>query len=82
MAEYQTFVEELDDIEHEEEKGLLLNDALEEVEEGLDEGETLVIRRALSSIASQDELEQRENIFHTRSTVNEKVCSLIVDGRS
>jgi len=47
LAEYQTFVEELDDIEHEEEKGLLLNDALEEVEEGPDEGEMLVIRAAL-----------------------------------
>ena len=65
MDEYQTSVEELDDIEDEEEKGLILNYALKEVEEGLDEGEMLVIRRPLSGIASQDGLEQREYLSYS-----------------
>jgi len=42
----------------------------------------LVIRRALSGLASQDGLDQRETIFHTRYTVEGKVCSLIIDGGS
>jgi len=73
---------ELDDENDGEEKELLMIEALEEVEEGADEGEMLVIRRALSGITSQQDIEQRENIFHTRCTVKGKVCSLIIDGRS
>jgi len=65
--------------EEEGERDLLMTEALEEVEEGPNEGEMLVIRCALSGLASQNELEQRENIFHTRCTVNGKVCSLIID---
>ena len=42
----------------------------------------LVIRRALSGFATQDDLEQREAIFHTRCTVGGKVCALIIDGGS
>jgi len=56
-----------------------LNEFIEEVEEGLDEGDLLVIPRALSGLASQDELEQRETMFHTRCTVGGKVCSFIID---
>jgi len=41
-----------------------------------------VIRRALSGLASQNELEQRESIFRTRCTVGGKLCSLIIDGGS
>jgi len=59
-----------------------LNEPIEEVEEGPDEGELLVIRRALNSLTSQNEREQRETIFHTRCTVGGKVCSLIIDGGS
>jgi len=44
-------------------------ESIEEVVEGLDEGELLVIRRALSGLISQDGLEQREVVFHTRCTV-------------
>jgi len=81
LAEYQAsygeFVEE-----EEKEKEVYLNDYVEEVEEGPDEGELLVIRRALSGLASQDGLDQRETIFHTRCTVKGKVCSLIIDGGS
>jgi len=58
------------------------NDHLEEVKEGMDEGELLVIRRALSGLATQDDLEQREGIFHTWCTVGGKVCSLIINGES
>ena len=54
----------------------------EEVKVGPDEGELLMIRRALSGYASQDRLEQREAIFHTRCTIGGKVCSLIIDGGS
>jgi len=61
-------------------KELNLNEPLQKVEAGLDEGELLVIRRALSGLASQDEFEQRESIFHTRCTVGGKLCSLIIDG--
>ena len=54
-------------------------ESLEEVVEGPDEGELLVIRRALSGLVSQEGFEQREAIFHTRCTVGGKVCSLIID---
>jgi len=46
-------------------------------------GEVLVIMRALSAQAVEEEngyVEQRENIFHTRCLVKEKVCSMIIDG--
>ena len=82
MAEYQASYEELDDENDGEEKELIMTEALEEVEEGPDEGEMLVIRRAFSSITSQYDMEQRENIFHTRCTVKGKVCSLIIKGGS
>ncbi|KAL1203462.1 RNA-directed DNA polymerase-like protein [Cardamine amara subsp. amara] len=64
-------------------------DEAEEVPEGSEEdivdypetGELLVIRRALSTLYDPETI-QRENIFHTRCTVNTKVCSLIIDGGS
>ena len=46
-----------------------------------DVGELLVTSRMLS-IMVEPETIQRENIFHTRCTVNSKVCSLIIDGGS
>jgi hypothetical protein len=49
----------------------------------LAEGESLVIRRALSAQVKEDDVEQhRENIFHTRCHINNKVCSMIIDGGS
>ena len=46
-------------------------------------GETLVARRALSAHVKEDDMEQqRENIFHTRCHINNKVCSMIIDGGS
>jgi len=63
-----------------------INEEEEEVEEELEEeamqGDMLMVRRLLGSqIQPQDET-QRENIFHTRCTINGKFCSLIVDGGS
>jgi hypothetical protein len=43
---------------------------------------TLVARRALSLQPIGDEEVQRENIFHTRCYVKDKVCSVIIDGGS
>ena len=45
-------------------------------------GKLFVARRILSAQTQPDEREQRENIFHTRCYVKDKVCSVIVDGGS
>ena len=81
LAEYQASFEKLEE-EEEEEKEVYLGDNIEEVEEGPDEGEMLVIRRALSGFADQEDMDQREVIFHTRCTIGGKVCSLIIGGGS
>ena len=40
-------------------------------------------RRALNSQVKKDDMEhQRENIFHTRCLINNKVCNMIKDGGS
>uniref|UniRef100_A0A1J3F727 CCHC-type domain-containing protein n=1 Tax=Noccaea caerulescens TaxID=107243 RepID=A0A1J3F727_NOCCA len=44
-------------------------------------GELLVTRRALSALFEPETI-QRENIFHSRCTIQSKVCSLIIDGGS
>ena len=41
---------------------------------------TLVARRALSMQVKEDEVVQWENIFNTRCYVQDKVCSMIIDG--
>ena len=47
------------------------------------EGEALVIRRALNMKIKEDDVDQqRENIFHTRCHIQNKVCSMIIDGGS
>ena len=46
-----------------------------------DEGELLVLRRALSGLKG-DKQEQWESIFHSRCMVQGKVCSLSIDGGS
>lgn len=45
-----------------------------------DNGECLVIRRTLSIAAQEEESDQREAIFHSKCTILNKVCSLIIDG--
>jgi len=52
-----------------------------EVIEEVDEGELLVLRRAMSSLKVEKE-EQRENIVYSRCTIQGKVWSLIIDGGS
>ena len=53
-----------------------------DVEEYAVQGELMVVRRALSVQAKEDDELQRENIFHTRCHVQDKVCSVIIDGGS
>ena len=78
MAEWDANKEE----EEEEDRVLsTLEEEQEEVVEEADEGELLVLRRTMSGLKSEKE-EQRENIFHSRCTVQGKVCSLIIDGGS
>ena len=43
---------------------------------------TLVARRALSMQIKEDKAVQWENILHTRCYVQDKVCSMIIDGGS
>lgn len=50
-------------------------------EEGEFGGETLVIRRALSSQISTDSV-QRDTIFHIRCRIQDKLCGIIIDGGS
>lgn len=47
-----------------------------------DEGESLVILRVLNIQPVHEEMAQRENLFHTRCTVRDKVCYLIIDTES
>ena len=43
----------------------------------------LVFRRSLSVQTKKDDMEQqKENIFHTRCLINDKVCSMIIDSGS
>lgn len=57
-------------------------DEAEEVEYA-DEGESLVTMRALNSQPTLEEPPlQRENLFHTRCTILDKVCHLIIDSGS
>ena len=43
-------------------------------------GKSLVARHALSAQVKEDDMEQqRENIFHTRCHIDNKVCSMIID---
>ncbi|KAF8088611.1 hypothetical protein N665_0534s0001 [Sinapis alba] len=45
-------------------------------------GELLITRRSLKVQSKPEEHDQRENLFHTRCLVYDKVCSLIIDGGS
>ena len=55
-------------------------DACDDDVEYLVKGEPLVARYALSAQVKENDMEQqRENIFHTRCHINNKVCSMIID---
>ena len=53
-----------------------------ELEEGAMQGDMLMVRRLLGSQMQPLDDTQRENIFHTKCTINGKLCSLIIDGGS
>ena len=63
-------------------KGIHLMEFEDECMKKAHGGELFVLRRALSGPKIANREEQRENIFHTRCTINSRVCSLIVDGGS
>ena len=44
-----------------------------------DVGELLVIQRVLSAQQPTEEPKQRDNLIHSRCTIKDKVCHLIVD---
>ena len=46
------------------------------------EGDLLVIRRMLGTIPKHLDYTQRENNFHTRCLINNKLCSMIIDWAS
>jgi len=46
------------------------------------EGDLLVIRRMMGTIPKPLDDTKRENIFHTRCLINNKLCSTIIDGGS
>ena len=46
------------------------------------DGVTLVTRRALNLQAREENEVQRDNIFHTRCHIKERVCRMIIDGGS
>jgi len=58
--------------EEEQEKNLYFMEGIEAVVEEANEGKLLVLRRTLSGFKGNQD-EQRENIFHSRCTVNGKV---------
>ncbi|XP_019096023.1 PREDICTED: uncharacterized protein LOC104779116 [Camelina sativa] len=60
----------------------VVSDSLEELEENPAKGKILVARRSLSVQSAIVEHEQRENLFHTRCHVRDKICCLIIDGGS
>jgi len=48
-------------------------------EEFVVEGDLFMVRRLLGNLSKENERSQRENIFHTRYLIQDKVCSLIID---
>ena len=57
-------------------------EAKDELEEEAMQGDILMVRRLLESQMQPLNDTQRENLFHTRCTINGELCSLIVDGGS
>ncbi|XP_024016350.1 uncharacterized protein LOC112089826 [Eutrema salsugineum] len=54
-------------------------DDLEEEVEYPDMGDLLVTQRVLSVLVNPEEKLQRENLFHIRCTIRDKVCNLVID---
>ena len=51
----------------------------EQESESSHEGDLLVVRQLLGQVLKPFDESQRENIFHTRCLINDRLCSLIVD---
>ena len=81
LSEWSALKELFEEEENEVEREPELEETQEEVMEEADKGELLVLRRVLSNQRGVKD-KQRENIFHTRCTVQGKVCCLIIDGGS
>jgi len=79
LAEWTAVKEDFKDEEKACESEPELEETQDEVVKEPYEGELLVLRRFLSNQRRVKD-EQRENIFHTRCSVQGKVCSLIIDG--
>jgi len=79
LIEWLALKEEFEEEENEDDYDNELKKTQEEIVEEAGEGELLVLRRALSNQKGVKD-EQRENIFHSRCTIQGKVCSLIIDG--
>ncbi|XP_021764110.1 uncharacterized protein LOC110728769 [Chenopodium quinoa] len=78
-------IREMDDDKYEDEKrdfGDPIYDEEDEIVVDADEGQILVVRRALHSISTPLAEEQREKIFQTRCTIKDRVCNLIIDSGS
>jgi len=78
LAEWTAVKENFEEEEKACESELELKETQDKVVEEANEGELLVLRRVLSNQRGVKD-EQRENTFHTRCTVQGKVCSLIID---
>ena len=71
----------LDEDDEEENEAYEEEDHEEEIV-GPYEAECLGVRRTLSGVIDHEETQQREAIFHTRCTIENKVCTLIINGGS
>ena len=47
-----------------------------------EQGESLLCKRTLQLLATHEDDNQRENLFHTRCVVKGKVCNMIIDSGS
>jgi len=81
LSEWSDVKKVFEEEEIEDESEQELEENQKEVVEEADEGELLVLRRVLSNQKGVKD-KQRENIFHTRCTIQGNVCSLIIDGGS
>ncbi|GKA88826.1 gag-pol polyprotein [Tanacetum coccineum] len=63
-------------------ESVVMIDHVEEEVVGPDEGACLVVRRTLNKSPDRAELLQRDAIFHTRCTIAQRVCTVIIDGGS
>jgi len=78
VEEVDALLMETQEEAHEEE----LDSMEEETQLEADEGELLVLRRVLHTQDTPYDKAQREMIFHSRCTIQDKVCNLIIDGGS